>query len=197
MSGPAIAVIPPNALRNVLTGPGSALKKLIIPSTTFKTFVLIFKNCSPTVARSACTAAQALLNCPEADSVIIFNSRSEILARSTALAFIKSITCNVCDPDFPRFSNSADILANWNFPNSCSIALDLSKGLSWSSADCNAIIVSVRFPALSFTIPLRSIPNPANCSVATLVGLMSDAIADLIAFAPSDAFTPPSFIAVK
>ena len=40
-------------------------------------------------------------------------------------------------------------------------------------------------------------PNPANISVATLVGLIRDAIADLIAFAPSAALTPPSFIAVR
>ena len=53
ISGPANAVNPPSAFRNVLTGPGSPWKNLIIPLTTSKTFVLIFKNCSPTPARSA------------------------------------------------------------------------------------------------------------------------------------------------
>ena len=92
MRGPAIAVNPPNTFNNVLTGSGSFWKNFMIASTTFNTFVLILKNCSPAPARSACTEAQALLNCPEADSVIIFNSRSEIAARSVTLAFIRSIT---------------------------------------------------------------------------------------------------------
>ena len=71
------------------------------------------------------------------------------------------------------------------------------RGSSPSKAACKDKIVSVRFPAFLSTIPFKSIPILANCSVATLVGLISDAIADLIAFAPSDAFTPPSFIAVR
>ena len=66
-----------------------------------------------------------------------------------------------------------------------------------SNAFCNSNIVPVKFPALFVTIPPRSIPNPANISLATLVGLISDAKDDLIAFAPSDALIPPSFIAVK
>ena len=66
-----------------------------------------------------------------------------------------------------------------------------------SSAFCNSNIVAVKFPALLVTIPPKSIPNPANISFATLVGLMRDAKDDLIAFAPSDALIPPSFIAVK
>ena len=44
ISGPATAVIPPRAFKNVLTGAGNFWKNLIIPSTTSNTFVLILKN---------------------------------------------------------------------------------------------------------------------------------------------------------
>ena len=97
----------------------------------------------------------------------------------------------------PKFSNRADILAYWNLPNSCSIALDLLRGSNLSKADCRSVIVSVKFPALDVTILSISIPKPKNISLATFVGLIRDAIADLIALAPSDALTPPSFIAVR
>ena len=53
MSGPAIAVNPPKAFKNVFTGSGNFWKNLIIESTTFRTDVLILKNCSPADARSA------------------------------------------------------------------------------------------------------------------------------------------------
>ena len=53
------------------------------------------------------------------------------------------------------------------------------------------------FPALLFTIFSKDIPNDKNLSLATFVGLIKDASADLRAFAPSEAFTPPSLIAVK
>ena len=58
-------------------------------------------------------------------------------------------------------------------------------------------MVAVRFPALLVTICSKLIPSPMNISFATLVGLISEAKDDLIAFAPSDALIPPSFIAVK
>ena len=97
----------------------------------------------------------------------------------------------------PRFSNSAFILANWNLPNSCSIALALCNGSSESSESLSAMIVPVKLPAFLSTIPPRSIPNPVNISFATLVGLIIDANADLSALAPSEALIPPSRIAVK
>ena len=197
ISGPATAVSPPTNVNIDLIGPGSFPTNLTIPSITFNIKVFIFKKDSPITARSAFTDSRALRYLPDADSVIIFNSRSEIAANSCVLAFIKSKTCSVWLPSFPRFSNRADILANWNFPNSCSIAFDLLSGSRLSKDFCSATIVPVRSPALDVTIPAISIPNPANISLATFVGLIRDAIADLIALAPSEAFTPPSFIAVR
>ena len=44
---------------------------------------------------------------------------------------------------------------------------------------------------------VNDIPNPANISFATLVGLIKDASPDFKALAPSDALIPPSLIAVK
>ena len=197
MRGPASAVSPPTNVNIDLIGPGKSVINFTIPSIAFNTNVLIFKNDSPAAAMSAFTDSRALLYCPDADSVICFISRAEMFARSCVLAFIKSKTCSVWLPCFPRFSNKADILANWNFPNNCSIAFDLLNGSRLSNAFCKDIIVPVKSPAFDDTIPAKSIPNPLNISFATLVGLIRDANADLIAFAPSEAFTPPSFIAVR
>ena len=105
-----------------LIGSGSLPKNLIIPSRTFIILVPIFKNCSPTTARSAFKVSKALLYLPDADSVICANSRPAIFARSAELVFIKSRTCSVWLPCLPKFSNNAFIRANWNLPNNCSIA---------------------------------------------------------------------------
>ena len=66
-----------------------------------------------------------------------------------------------------------------------------------SKAFCKSKRVLVKLPAFDVTIFLRSIPNPANNPVATLVGLISDANPDFSALAPSDALIPPSRIAVR
>ena len=95
MIGPAIAVSDPINPRTALIGPGKFPINLTMPSIAFNTNVPTFKNCSPITAKSALTASNARLYLPEADSVIAFNSRSDMLAKSCVLAFIKSRTCNV------------------------------------------------------------------------------------------------------
>ena len=134
ISGPASAVRLPMNVNIFLTGSGSLVTNLTIPSIVCNTYVFIFKNVSPTPARSALTLSRALLYLPEADSVIAVNSRADMFARSIVLDFIKSITCSVWLPSFPKFSKRAFILANWNLPNSCSIALDLLNGSNVSNA---------------------------------------------------------------
>ena len=52
-------------------------------------------------------------------------------------------------------------------------------------------------PALPVTISSIETPQPVSKSLDTFVGLIIDASPDLSAFAPSAAFTPPSFIAVR
>ena len=160
INGPAAAVINPRNPRTSLRGLGSLLVNLIIPSTTFINVVLIFKNCSPIDARSAFNPSTARRYLPEADSVTCANSRPAIFARSCELAFIKSITCNVWEPCFPRLANNAFIRANWNLPNSCSIACCFCSGFNLSNAPCSSKIVPVRFPAFFVTISFKLIPNP-------------------------------------
>ena len=88
---------------------------------------------------------------------------------------------------------SAVILANWNFPNKFSINLALSCGATLSSATCKSLIINKRFPASLVVISLILIPKSVNAFVALVLGLIRDAIADLIALAPSAAGTPASF----
>ena len=66
-----------------------------------------------------------------------------------------------------------------------------------SNPACKSKRVAVTFPALSFTIAFKLIPKSANLAIATSVGLIKEAKADLRAFAPSVALIPPSLIAVK
>ena len=59
----------------------------------------------------------------------------------------------------------------------------------------NSTTVFFKSPLFVSIIPLMFIPIPANIADAFSVGLISAAKPDLSALAPSDAFTPPSFIA--
>ena len=90
--GPAIAVNPPINPSIAFIGAGRLPINFKIPSIAFNTNAPTFRNCSPTPANSAFTDSSALLYLPDADSVSAFNSRSEMLARSCVLAFIKSRT---------------------------------------------------------------------------------------------------------
>ena len=58
-------------------------------------------------------------------------------------------------------------------------------------------MVGISLPLFLVTIPSRSIPKPLAVAAACFVGLIKDAIPDLIAFAPSAALIPPSFIATS
>ena len=66
-----------------------------------------------------------------------------------------------------------------------------------SSARAKDTTVAFKSPLLASTIPLMLIPNPASISDAFSVGLINEARPDFNALAPSDAFIPPSRIAVK
>ena len=93
-------------------------------------------------------------------------------------------------------ANNVDIRENWNFPNSCSIALARSSGLRVFSASAIPRTVALKSPLFFSTIPRILIPTVASISDAFLLGLMIDARPDFNAFAPSAALIPPSFIAV-
>ena len=93
--------------------------------------------------------------------------------------------------------NIVDILANWNFPNSCSIALDFCRGSRVSRASARDITVPRKFPALASTIPTTSMPKLARRFLASSVGLINLPRDDLSAFAPWAADIPPSLIAVR
>ena len=90
-----------------------------------------------------------------------------------------------------------DRRANWNVPNSCSIALALFSGSRVSNAVASARTVALISPLFASTIPLRLIPNPASICVAFSVGLIILERPDFRALAPSEALIPPSRIAVK
>ena len=90
--GPTIAVNPAKYVTAFLIGPGKLLKNSNIFDAAFKSFVATGRKSSPISASEAFRVSIALLYFPDADSVIIPNSRSAIPARSEVLAFINSIT---------------------------------------------------------------------------------------------------------
>ena len=184
-------------MRTCFNGLGKLSTNSKILVTTLINVVLIAKNWFPTVASWAFNPSTALLYLPDADSVTAANSRSASAPRSAVEAFIKSKTCKVWLPCFPKFSKRAFILANWNLPKRFSIACCFCNGFNWSKASCNASKVFVVLPALSLTIASKSMPNDLNWPTALSVGLIKEARPDLSAFAPSAALIPPSRIAVK
>ena len=66
-----------------------------------------------------------------------------------------------------------------------------------SRAWAKPITVPFTSPALPSTMALMLIPSFCKNSEDTFVGLIKEARPDLSALAPSEALTPPSFIAVR
>ena len=58
-------------------------------------------------------------------------------------------------------------------------------------------MVPFRLPAFRLTMPTISTPIAPSSSLATLVGLISRPSEDFRALAPSEALTPPSFMAAR
>ena len=90
--GPTNAVNPAKNVRAFLIGLGRLVKKSNIFEAAFIILVATPRNSSPTSAKVAFRVSIAFLYLPDADSVIIPNSRSAIPAKSEVLAFIRSIT---------------------------------------------------------------------------------------------------------
>ena len=154
------------------------------------------KNALPTGTNSFFKFSMAFLNLAPVESSTLFNSRSDRIANSSIDAPARSNALDACDPSFTILLNNVEILANWNLPNSCSIALARFSGSSVSNALASPTTVPFKFPALLSTIPLMLIPRSARNSLVFFAGLIIEARPDLSALAPSEALIPPSFIAV-
>ena len=120
--------------------------------------VTSFRKDSPIGASAAWNCSIADLNFVAADSSTLPSSRPAIAERSLALVLIRSRTAAAWLPSSIMLLNRADILANWNLPNSLSMALDFSSGSSWSRAIPRSRTVCLRFPAFLSTIPTTSMP---------------------------------------
>ena len=158
---------------------------------------MAFKNSFPIGAIVSFNCSIASLKLVPTASSTAPNSRSDKIASSSTDFAAKSKTRAACPPSFVTFSNKVERRANWNLPNNCSIALDLSNGARVSNAFAKSITVCFKFPTLPSTIPFILIPRSASIAAALSDGLIKDASPDLSALAPSDALIPPSRIAVR
>ena len=123
--GPATAVITVANFTKFLIGSGSLLPNSIICEIRLESFssggISIFVIDSPTGSKAALIDSIARWNLIEEDSVRVLISPSAIFARSSEEALISFRTSTVWDPEAFKLSKSAEILANWYLPKSCSI----------------------------------------------------------------------------
>ena len=93
---------------------------ILVPNSTMG--VAICKKVSPIGARASLMFSIADRNLFIEEAAATPSSPSERSASSSKDAPARSRTREACVPSLATFANSVDILANWNFPNSCSIA---------------------------------------------------------------------------
>ena len=141
--------IRPNVIRS--TGPIPATAKtsietkLLVPSlrllkpskilvTNSMIGVTAFKKASPTGASFACILSIDFWNLNIGDSEILFISRSDSTANSSAVWFASPATVAAWLPSSITFLNNVDRRENWNLPNICSMARARFSGSSVSKA---------------------------------------------------------------
>ena len=191
---PAMAVRPTT---NPFAPSSSSLNflRMLVPNSS--SGVTAFRNASPSGTRVTLMSSIAFWNLNIGESSILFISRSDSTASSSVVALVSFRTRLAWLPSLITFWNNVDRRENWNFPNSCSIARARLSGSKPSRAVAKSKTSPFTSPAFDSTIPLMLIPNPWSISEACLVGLMRAARPDLSALAPSEAFMPPSRIAVR